>query len=326
MRNPTDSRALAGTSHNPIRGRFAPTPSGRMHLGNVWCALLAWLDVRSQGGELVLRIEDLDPARTPPGAEDALINDLRWLGLDWDEGPLRQSERTGLYQEALKQLTEQGLTYPCFCSRADLHAAQAPHASDGTTLYAGTCRGLSAEEVAVRSLVKTPGIRLRVPSDRTVQFTDGVYGPQAEHLATECGDFLVRRSDGVHAYQLAVVVDDALMGVNRVVRGRDLLGSTARQLYLQELLGFDHPTYAHVPLLMASDGSHRLSKRERDCDLGYMRERLGRPEVLLGKLAQLGGLRESDEPVSAEDLVQEFSWDLVRAHPKDRRVPTGFCA
>ena len=326
MRNPADSGATSGIPHNPIRGRFAPTPSGRMHLGNVWCALLAWLDVRSQGGELVLRIEDLDPARTPTGAEEALLDDLRWLGLDWDGEPVRQSERTAIYREALEQLATQGHTYPCFCTRADLHAAQAPHASDGTTLYAGTCRGLSAAEVAARSQVRRPGIRLRVPDDRIVRFTDDVYGPQEERLATECGDFLVRRSDGVHAYQLAVTVDDALMGVNRVVRGRDLLPSTARQIYLQDLLGLPHPTYAHVPLLMAFDGSHRLSKRERDCDMGFMRAHFGCPEALLGKLAQLGGLRPISDPVSAIELAQEFSWDMVRKQPEDHRVPEGFCA
>lgn len=296
-----------------------------MHLGNVWCALLAWLDVRSQGGELVLRIEDLDPARTPAGAEEALLDDLRWLGLTWDGEPVRQSERTELYRAALEQLTQAGLTYPCFCTRADLHAAQAPHASDGAALYAGTCRGLSGEEVARRSLVRTPGVRLAVPDERVVRFVDDVYGPQEERLATECGDFLVRRSDGVHAYQLAVVVDDALMGIDRVVRGNDLLSSTARQIYLQELLGFERPSYAHVPLLMAADGSHRLSKRERDCDMGFMREHFGRPEVLLGKLAQLGGLRATSDPVSADELAREFSWDAVRAYRENLRVPEGFC-
>ena len=325
MKNPADFGAPAGTPHNFIRGRFAPTPSGRMHLGNVWCALLAWLDVRSQGGELVLRIEDLDPARTPAGAEEALLDDLRWLGLTWDGEPVHQSERTELYHAALERLTRDGLTYPCFCTRADLHAAQAPHASDGTALYARTCRGLSEAEVARRSQVRTPGVRLAVPDEQVVRFVDDVCGPQEECLGTACGDFLVRRSDGVHAYQLAVVVDDALMGVNRVVRGNDLLSSTARQIYLQELLGFEHPSHAHVPLLLASDGSHRLSKRERDCDMGFMRAHFGRPEVLLGKLAQLGGLRATDEPASADELAREFSWDAVRAQPRSLCVPEGFC-
>ena len=310
------------------RGRFAPTPSGRMHLGNVWCALLAWLDIRSRGGELVLRIEDLDRRKVPAGAEEALLDDLRWLGLDWDEGPLRQSERTGLYAAQLDRLVERGLTYPCFCSHADLHAAEAPHASDGTPIYAGTCRDLTPEQVAERRQRRNPGVRLRVPPADdpagTVRFVDEVYGAREECLARECGDFIVRRSDSVYAYQLAVTVDDALMGVNRVVRGCDLLPSTARQIYLQSLLGFDRPSYAHLPLLMAPSGERRLSKRERDCDLGFMRDHFGRPEVLLGRLAALGGLRPTPEPVSAAELAETFSWDAVRAHRGDIPVPGSF--
>lgn len=312
----------------PPRGRFAPTPSGRMHLGNVWCALLAWLDVRSRGGELVLRIEDLDRPRMPKGADELLMDDLRWLGLDWDGEPVYQSERSPLYARYLQELEEQGLTYPCFCTRADLHAAEAPHASDGTPLYAGTCKGLSPRERDLKAQRRSPAVRLAVPPEDdpsgTMAFVDDVYGPQQECLARECGDLIVRRSDGVYAYQLAVVVDDALMGVDRVVRGSDLLPSVARQIYLQRLLGFEQPTYAHVPLLLAPDGSHRLSKRERDCDLGVMRERLGRPEVLLGRLAKLGGLRETDEPASARELAEDFSWDAVRARRDDIRVPEGF--
>lgn len=333
MRNEPNLSALASAPHNstpaPV-GRFAPTPSGRMHLGNVWCALLAWLDIRSRGGELVLRIEDLDRPRLPPGADQLLMDDLRWLGLDWDRGPVYQSERAPLYAGYLDQLSQMGLTYPCFCSRADLHAAEAPHASDGTPLYTGTCKGLSPQEQALKAQRRNPAIRLAVPladdPAGTVAFVDDVYGPQEECLARECGDFIVRRSDGVHAYQLAVVVDDALMGVNRVVRGSDLLPSVARQAYLQRLLRLSQPSYAHVPLLLAPDGSHRLSKRERDCDLGFMREHVGRPEVLLGRLAKLGGLRESDEPVSARELAEDFSWDGVRerARSGDICVPQGF--
>ncbi len=316
---------------NPVpapRGRFAPTPSGRMHLGNVWCALLAWLDARFVGGELVLRIEDLDRRKVPVGAEELLIEDLRWIGLDWDEGPVRQSERAEVYAEQLARLQERGLLYPCFCSRADLHAAEAPHASDGMPIYAGTCRGLAPDQVAEKSLRRNPGLRLAVPGvddpAGTVRFEDTVYGLQEERLARECGDFLVRRSDGVFAYQLAVTVDDALMGVNRVVRGRDLLPSCARQIYLQRLLGFARPTYVHVPLLLAADGTRRLSKRDHDCDLGFMRAHFGRPEVLLGRLAKLGGLRPTSEPVTAAELAQTFTWDLVRAHPDDIAVPGEF--
>lgn len=314
----------------PPHGRFAPTPSGRMHLGNVWCALVAWLAVRSQGGTLTLRIEDLDPRKTPAGATEALIDDLRWLGLDWDEGPFFQSERAHLYAEQLARLQEMGLVYPCFCSRAELHAASAPHASDGTPVYAGTCRGLSPDEVARRSQARPAALRLRVPqageARGEVDFLDEVYGAQHECLARECGDFLVRRSDGVHAYQLAVVVDDALMGIDQVVRGRDLIGSCARQTYLQDLLGFAHPRYAHLPMLMAQDGTRRLSKRDHDCDLGFMRAHFGRPEVLLGRLAHLTGLLDADEPVSAHELVGQFCWERLRAQAAkgDIAVPGSF--
>lgn len=301
-----------------VTGRFAPSPSGRMHLGNVYAALMAWLSVRSQGGRMVLRIEDLDD-RCRRGRWDALlIEDLEWLGLDWDEGPVYQSDRLDRYERAFEALRKQGLLYPCFCSRAELHAASAPHASDGTPIYAGTCRGLSAEDAARRRAERPGAWRLRVPSADDprgdVAFTDRVYGPQHETLARDCGDFLVRRSDGVFAYQLAVCVDDAEMGVNEVVRGRDLLGSSARQMYLQDLLDLPHPAYAHVPLLVTADG-RRLSKRERDCDLGELRARFGTPEALLGMVAHAAGIAPDARPRSAGDLVELFSWEAVRRHP-----------
>lgn len=302
-----------------VVGRFAPTPSGRMHVGNVFSALMAWLGVRSANGHMVLRIEDLDPRAQNRTRTKLLMDDLLWLGLDWDEGPYYQSDRGDRYQAALDQLTKAGLTYPCFCTRAELHAATAPHASDGTYLYAGTCRGLSAEEIAAKSLRRPPATRLRVPAADdpcgTVRFCDLVYGPQQETLARECGDFLVRRSDGVVAYQLAVVVDDAEMGINQVVRGHDLLGSCARQMYLQDELGFSRPTYAHVPLLIAADG-RRLSKRDRDLDLGEIRERMAGPGPLLGWLASLVGLAETGEACSAAQLCERFSWEKVAQSAK----------
>ncbi|MBR2835083.1 MAG: tRNA glutamyl-Q(34) synthetase GluQRS [Coriobacteriales bacterium] len=302
----------------PVCGRFAPTPSGRMHLGNVWCALVAWLAVRSCGGELVLRIEDLDTKKTPAGSVEAMLDDLTWLGFDWDRGPVFQSERFDIYQAYYDRLVEMDLTYPCFCSRADLHVSEAPHASDGTPLYTGICRNLTAEQRAKKALERNPGTRLMVPvvSDPVglIEFSDAVYGTKQECLAKECGDFLIRRSDGIFAYQLAVTVDDALMGVNQVVRGCDLLPSCARQIYIQHLLEFKTPWYAHVPMLLASDGSHRLSKREHSADLGYMRPLFGKPEILLGRLAYLTGLKDSPEPVSARELLEGFSWDTIRAH------------
>jgi glutamyl-tRNA synthetase len=302
---------------NTVVGRFAPTPSGRMHAGNVFSALMAWLDVRSVGGRMVLRIEDLDPRASNPQNVELLLDDLRWLGLDWDEGPYFQSQRGAVYADALHTLGQKGLTYPCFCTRAELHAASAPHASDGTPVYAGTCRGLSTAEVTRRAAVRPPATRLCVPREDdpsgTIEFCDLAYGSQREVLARDCGDFLVQRSDGVIAYQLAVVVDDALMGINHVVRGQDLLGSSARQIYLQRLLGYDQPTYGHVPLLVAPDG-RRLSKRDRDLDLGQIRAHDNTPDQLLGRLAALVGLADKGECVRADDLVTRFSWDVVRAH------------
>lgn len=293
-------------------GRFAPTPSGRMHLGNAFSSLLAWLDVRSSGGHMVLRIEDLDPRARDREHADLLMGDLRWLGLDWDEGPLFQSRRTEHYEHALCELARQGLTYPCFCTRSQLHAARAPHAADGTYLYQGTCRDLSARQIARLSAAREPAVRLRVPrSDEPlgiISYRDLVYGERKEVLADECGDFLVRRSDGVFSYQLAVVVDDALMGINHVVRGRDLLGSAARQSYLFALLGHVAPVFAHVPLLIAPDG-RRLSKRDHDLDLGVLRERGVDPRRIVGRLAHAAGLAEKDEDVTPAELVGRFSWE-----------------
>ena len=313
-----DTSALTADATVPVVGRFAPSPSGRMHLGNVFSCLCAWLSARSQGGRVVLRIEDLDDRCKKPEVAAQLIDDLAWLGLEWDEGPYYQHERTDLYVEALHKLQDMGLTYPCFCTRAELHAASAPHASDGTPIYRGTCRGLTAAEVAERSLRRPPATRLRVPGvDDTdhdvIEFVDRTYGAQCEALATECGDFLVRRSDGVFAYQLAVVVDDAAMGITEVVRGCDLLGSTPRQIYLQLLLGLPTPRYAHIPLLVAPDG-RRLSKRDRDLDLGELRARFGTPEALLGWLAGQTGLADDATPRSAAQLAEGFSWERVRRH------------
>ena len=301
-----------------VVGRFAPSPSGRMHLGNVMSALLCWLSARSAGGRLVLRIEDIDPERSRDEYARFIIEDLRFLGLDWDEGegaggahgPYRQSGRTLVYEEALRRLDAMGLLYPCFCSRAELHdVTRAPHASDGRLIYGGRCRNLNAQERAELSARRRPSLRLRVP-DETVRFVDGLCGPQAQNLREECGDFIVRRSDGAFAYQLAVVVDDIAMGVTQVVRGRDLLDSTPRQLYLYRLLGARPPAYYHVPLLLAPDG-RRLSKRERDLDMGALRARYGAEEIL-GRLAFLTGLRETAAPVEARALAETFSWSRVR--------------
>lgn len=290
-----------------IVGRFAPSPSGRMHLGNVFAALLAWLSARAAGGEMVLRMEDLDPARCRLEYAEQLKSDLMWLGLTWDREQTPQSRRSGAYAAAFDRLQARGLVYPCYCSRADLHAASAPHAADGRVLYPGTCRDMDGAERAAKT--KQPAWRLVVP-DETFALEDGLQGPFAENLAADCGDFIIRRADGVFAYQLAVVVDDAAGGVTEVVRGRDLLESTPQQLYLYSLLGLRPPVYYHVPLLLAPDG-RRLSKRDRDLDLGKLRLHCT-PEQLLGRLSGACGLTETGKPVSAAELVGQFSWAKIR--------------
>ena len=310
-----------------VRGRFAPSPSGRMHLGNLFCALLSYLSVKSRGGEWILRIEDLDTARCRPDYARQVEEDLWWLGLAWDEGgsaggpdaPYFQSERTALYEAALARLRGMGLVYPCFCTRAQLHAASAPHREDGLTVYPGTCRGLTAEDIARLEAAGRKGApRLRVPEE-TVTFTDGHLGEVTEYLPTDCGDFLLRRSDGLFAYQLAVVVDDAAMGVTEVVRGADLLSSTPRQLLLYELLGWEAPEFYHFPLLLSPDG-RRLSKRDGDLGLGALRERYT-PEEIIGKLAYLAGQNPGGGPRTPEALAEDFHWDAVPR--RDIPLPEG---
>lgn len=298
-------------------GRFAPTPSGRMHLGNLFSALITWLSVRACGGRLVLRLEDLDQNRCRPEYARQMEQDLHFLGLNWDEGgslggthgPYSQHERTQWYQAQLEKLEEQGLVYPCFCTRAELHAPEAPHASDGEFIYNGRCRALSPGEIKRRMEVRAPSLRLHVPQE-TICFNDGHYGRVCQNLATECGDFILCRSDGVFAYQLAVVADDAAMGVTQVVRGRDLLSSAPRQLYLYRLLGFEPPEFYHVPLLLSADG-RRLSKRERDLGLGELVARGFTAQDLIGRLAYLAGLLKRPEPATARELIPLFSWDKV---------------
>lgn len=292
------------------------------------CCLLAWLSARQKGGRVILRIEDLDIARCPRRYGEQMCRDIRWLGLDWDEGPViggpsgpyEQSRRTALYQAALRRLEAQGLVYPCFCTRAELHAASAPHREDGQVVYPGTCRGLTAEQAAERArrTGRAPALRLWVPKEE-ITFTDGHMGEYREWLPADCGDFLLRRSDGIFAYQLAVVVDDAAMGVTEVVRGADLLASTPRQLLLYRLLGLEAPAFYHFPLLLGSDGQ-RLSKRNADAGLDTLGERYTAPEIL-GKLAYLAGFNPSAEPRSGESLLEDFAWERVpRA---DIRIPEG---
>ena len=287
-----------------MTGRFAPSPSGRMHLGNAFSALLAWLSVRSQKGTMLLRIEDLDPARSKEEYVRLLRDDLHWLGLDWDVESSPQSQRTSRYEAAFHKLEKKELLYPCYCTRAELHSASAPHGSDGQLRYPGTCRSLPASQ---RPDTR-PAWRIKTTREE-IAFCDGLQGEYASRIFEDCGDFVVRRADGVYAYQLAVVVDDGEMGVTQVVRGMDLLSSTPRQLYLYEALGLTPPAFYHVPLLTAPDG-RRLSKRDGDIDFAYLRERF-RPQQVVGLLAYTAGLLPRPIPCTPTELAGDFSWQRV---------------
>ncbi|WP_217595752.1 tRNA glutamyl-Q(34) synthetase GluQRS [Cohnella sp. GbtcB17] len=305
----------------PIRGRFAPTPSGRLHLGNALTALLAWLHIRSAGGEIVLRLEDLDRQRCKPELAGELPGELKWLGLDWDEGPdvggphapYEQSRRTALYERVLDELQRQGRLYPCYCSRADLQAAaSAPHGLDAEgPAYPGTCRRLTAAERTERALRKTPSLRFAMDEQANYRFHDGIAG-ETVFSGASGGDFVVRRADGIVAYQLAVVADDIEMEITDVLRGWDLLDSTPRQLALYEALGSPPPRFAHSPLLLGADGS-RLSKRHGAVSLPELRDRFGvRAERLVGFLAWLAGLCDRVEASRPADWIAAFDLASVR--------------
>jgi glutamyl-tRNA synthetase len=287
-----------------------------MHLGNVFSALLSWLSTKSKGGRWLLRIEDLDKDRCRPEYVQQLMDDLLWLGLEWDGEPVYQSQRNDIYQHYYDILSKKGLVYPCYCTRADLIATQAPHESDGRTVYRGTCRHLPPQQG------RAAAMRLIVP-DEDYSFTDGHYGSQRVNLALQVGDFIIRRKDGAWAYQLAVVIDDALMGVTEVVRGRDLLLSTAQQLYVAHCLGFTAPLFTHLPLLLGASGQ-RLSKRDKAMDMGVLR-RVYTAKDIIGHLAFLAGLNPKHTPVNAADLVQHFAWNFVPSHDistKDEIFPS----
>lgn len=266
-----------------IRTRFAPSPTGDLHVGGAWTALASWALARSEpGGVNVLRVEDIDTPRVVAGSEARILEDLAWLGFDYDEH-YTQSKRIAVYEEALAKLHAAGLTYACDCSRAEIaRAASAPHPGE-ELVYPGTCRDAPPD----REMKRAPAIRLRVPPGSTVSFTDAVRGRVEQHIDIEVGDFVLRRGDDVFAYQLVVALDDALMRVTDVVRADDLLASTPRQILLLRLLGFaerDLPRYAHVPLVVASDGE-RLAKRTRGSTIRELRERGLSREEIIGELA-----------------------------------------
>ena len=295
-----------------IKGRFAPSPTGRMHLGNVYAALLSWLSAKSKGGEWVLRIEDIDPARSKQEYADRIMDDLEWLGLTWDGEVTYQSQRQDIYEHYFDLLRKEGLLYPCFCTRADLLATQAPHESDGRVVYKGTCRNMTPTDYPQDI---TPAWRIRVP-DRTIETADGHYGTYRTNLTTEIGDFIVRRKDGAFAYQLVVVVDDLLMGITEVVRGRDLLLSTPQQLFMAQTLRnldtekmFPEVRYTHFPLLV-NEAGQRLSKRDKSLDMGVLREQHSAQEII-GFIAHLAGITPTTSPITPQELLPLFTWEKV---------------
>lgn len=294
-----------------------------MHLGNVFCALLSWLSARSRNGRWLLRIEDIDPQRSRREYALQLMDDLQWLGLPWDDTPVWQSQRSDIYEEYLSRLTDMGLTYPCYCTRADIMATQAPHETDGRVVYRGTCRPRSTAGNSTAHSSETRGMphntpaatRLMVP-DRVIPFRDGHYGEHSLNLAEHCGDYIVQRRDGAWAYQLAVVVDDALTGVTEIVRGRDLLLSSPQQIHLRELL-FPTPAtgnkdirFVHHPLLCNATGQ-RLCKRDKSMDIGYLRACGLSAQEITGQLAYLAGIVPEPQPMTPAELLSHFSWDKV---------------
>jgi glutamyl-tRNA synthetase len=297
-----------------FRGRFAPSPTGRIHLGNARSALLGWLQARAAGGQFLLRIEDLDRARCRPQYLEELYRDLEWLGLDWDEPPLIQSQRDAIYREALEKLERVGRVYPCHCTRAEIaRAASAPHGlSEEGPRYPGICAGLTPELLAERARTRVPALRFRAAPGEWC-YEDGLHGRYCQDVATVVGDFVVRRNDGVASYQLAVVVDDAASGITDVLRGDDLLSSTPRQLQIYEALGLKAPRFWHVPLVLGEDGK-RLAKREGAFAVAELRERGVPVERVLGLLAAWSGLG-TGAPVTLEELVHRFRPELLPRSP-----------
>lgn len=296
-----------------VVGRLAPSPTGLLHLGHARTFLVAWWSARAQDGRVLLRIEDLDGARSQPRFADAARRDLEWLGLDWDGEPSVQSEHLERFDAAVQALLDAGAAYPCVCTRADLRTlATAPHAGDSEPRYPGTCRGkFRTVAEAERRTGRPAGVRLRVP-DGALTLRDRVHGEQRVDVAAEVGDFLIARRGGTAAYQLAVAVDDAAEGVTEVVRGADLLPSAARQWHVQHVLGLPHPEWAHVPLVV-DEGGRRLAKHADDLSLAELRERGADPRCLVAFVARTAGI-EAGTHATARELVRAFSFDRL---PKD---------
>ncbi len=297
----------------PLRGRLAPSPTGDMHVGNASSALLAWLSVRARSGVLVMRVEDLDQPRVREGSAGRILEDLEWLGLDWDEGPVAQSDRFHLYDAAFMELKRAGRVYPCFCSRKDMAAAaRAPQEPGDELPYPGTCRDLPRGPSGDRIARGDRHVwRFRVETAHAPVFHDLVCGDRGGPGTAPPGDFIVRRFDGTASYQLAVTVDDKEMRISEVVRGDDLLLSSARQILLFHALGGEPPAYGHVPLILGRDGA-RLSKRHRGVTLRELREDGWSAERLTGEIAGMLGIRPGADPVPASALVERFRLEAVQ--------------
>ena len=296
----------------PSRGRLAPSPTGAQHVGNARTYLIAWLSARSQGGTVALRIEDIDSPRVKAGAAEQALYDLRWLGLDWDGEPIVQTARLAHYEAALEQLKQKELVYPCTCSRTDIAAAaSAPHAEHEGPVYPGTCAHRSAKDAA--NLNGVPfAWRFRV--SESPAFVDRLLGEVRIDLKQVGGDFVVWKSAGTPAYQLAVVVDDAAMGITEVIRGDDLVPSTPRQILLYLALGWEPPSFAHVPLVVGVDG-RRLAKRHGDTRLSTLRDAPLAASRLVGTLAWSCGWLPKPEPISARELLPLFRWETIPKQP-----------
>ena len=307
------------------RGRLAPSPTGALHLGNARSFLVAWLSVRSRGGSVVMRMEDLDHPKVKLGTAEQAFEDLRWLGLDWDEGPdcggkhgpYTQSQRIDHYRDALQQLQRKGLVYPCVCSRSDVEAAQgAPHAGEDGLRYTGTCRGRYdsfSDANASLPADRIPAWRFRV-ADQHIRFSDGFCGPQDQHVHTAVGDFVIARHEDGAGYMLAVVVDDAAMEITEVLRGDDLLTTTHRQILLYQSLGLEPPQFIHVPLVVSPDG-RRLAKRHGDTRITALREQGVSAEKIVGLLAYWCGWAEWGECLTPKDLLSRFDMGLLPKEP-----------
>jgi glutamyl-tRNA synthetase len=304
---------MSSRDANVVVGRLAPSPTGAQHVGNARSYLIAWLSARAQGGRVVLRLEDIDSPRVKPGAARQALDDLRWLGLDWDAGPFVQTERLPLYEAALGRLQEQELVYPCTCSRGDIdRAASAPHAEHEGPVYPGTCSRRRVADAAPLGSVAYAW-RFRVGPD-PLEYDDGFRGRTQMDLRRTGGDFVVWKSAGTPAYQLAVVVDDSAMGVTEVIRGDDLVPSTPRQLLLYGALGLRPPRFTHVPLVVGPDG-RRLAKRHGDTRLQALRAAGVRPERLVGLFAWSCGWIERIEPVTPADLLPLFRLETIPPRP-----------